>query len=162
MNCEHCAELLPELIENALPANDVRAVREHLAGCTTCRNDLRELNAITAAARMLNDVEPGANTILRTMEAIHADATAPRRTEFGPVMDIEELADYLHVDRDTVEEYLEDLPYFELGGKLLFRRKSIENWIEAREQGFAAPMRVAVPVAGRVSPRQRGGMRWML
>lgn len=55
-----------------------------------------------------------------------------------PVMTISEVADYLRCSPETVSAYLGDIPCFELGGKLLFRKESVEEWIKKREQNYAA------------------------
>jgi len=52
------------------------------------------------------------------------------------VLDLEELAEFLRVTPETIGIYLDELPSFELGGKLLFRRASVEKWIERREQSI--------------------------
>ena len=83
-------------------------------------NEEKELR-IESLARELPRRGPSVGTIMNVSEAIHGEARPVRRTEFGPVMDMEELAEFLRVDAETVEEYLDQIPCFELGGKLLFR-----------------------------------------
>ena len=80
--------------------------------------------------------EPSAACLLRISEAIHRRTAPPLRTEFGPVLNFDELAEYLRVDRAIVGQYLDEIPSFEMGGKLLFRKKTIEAWIESKETGF--------------------------
>lgn len=68
------------------------------------------------------------------------------------------------MDRGTIETYLNELPCFEFGGELLFRKKSVENWIEARERrvglSFAEPaLDKAVPMR---SMAVKEGIRWTL
>ena len=58
------------------------------------------------------------------------------RAEFGPVLNFEELAEYLRVGREIVGQYLDDIPSFELGGKLLFRKQAVEACIASKETGF--------------------------
>jgi hypothetical protein len=118
---------------------------------------------IESLARELPRRSPGAETIMKISEAIHGEAKPARRTEFGPVMDMEELAEFLRVDAGTVGEYLDQIPCFELGGKLLFRRKSVEEWIAARERTVAVQgLRVEFdrPVLPAGAPA--GGRRWTL
>ena len=49
------------------------------------------------------------------------------------MLDFDELAAYLRVDRRIVGQYLDEIPSFEMGGKLLFRKKSVEAWIASKE-----------------------------
>ena len=78
--------------------------------------------------------------ILKIKSSIYRQSKTERRTEFGPVLDIDELAEFLRVSKDIIEQYLDDIPCFELGGKILFRKKSIEEWIEGREKDFGFQM----------------------
>ncbi len=125
-------------------------------------NEEKEL-LIESLARELPRRSPGEETIMKVSEAIHGQAKPARRTEFGPVMDMEELAEFLRVDADTVAEYLDQIPHFELGGKLLFRRKSVEEWIEARERTIGVQslhVEFDRPVLPAGTPA--GGRRWAL
>jgi hypothetical protein len=125
-------------------------------------NEEKELR-IESLARELPRRSPSVGTIMRVSEAIHGETRPVRRTEFGPVMDMEELAEFLRVDAETVEEYLDQIPCFELGGKLLFRRKSVEEWIEGRERTVAVQslqVEFDRPVLPAGEPA--GGRRWTL
>ena len=53
------------------------------------------------------------------------------------MLDADELAAFLRIDMETLKLYVEDIPRFELGGKLLFRRKAVEDWIARRELSLA-------------------------
>jgi hypothetical protein len=161
--CETYAETLPEFLEGALAPDSAADVAMHLADCAGCRGELQFVRTLTAVARKLPQPQPGDAVVLKMMEAALGSATRGRRSEYGPVMDVEELADYLRVDRETLEPYLDDIPCFELGGKLLFRRQTIEEWIQQKEQslGFVFKAvdrdRTAVPEG-----IQTGGAQWTL
>jgi anti-sigma factor RsiW len=161
--CDTCQELLPEFLEGALDADAAADVAAHLADCAACRAELRFVRGLTAAARRLPRPEVSDRVILRMLEGIRHPSTQPRRTDFGPVLDIEDLAAYLRMDADALEPYLADIPCFELGGKLLFRRQTVEAWIRQKEQSlgclpvFEGGHRVAVPES-----TQTGGARWTL
>ena len=161
--CETYAELLPEFLEGSLDADAAADVAMHLADCARCRGELQFVRTLTAAARKLPQPQPDDAVVLKIMETALGPATRERRSEYGPVLDVEELADYLRVDREALEPYLDDIPCFELGGKLLFRRKTIEEWIQQKEQslGFTLGVvdrdRVAVPEG-----IQTGGAQWTL
>lgn len=56
-----------------------------------------------------------------------------------PVNDIltfNEVASFLRVSADVLETYLEEIPCFELGGQLLFRKEAVMEWISEREQKY--------------------------
>lgn len=58
MTCEHCRDLLSELLEGDLPASAEAQAREHLARCPECARELAELRALVAALHGLPEVEP--------------------------------------------------------------------------------------------------------
>jgi len=133
MNCETYAEWISEQLEGELDAKRAQELNRHLTGCDTCRKTLRVMERLDADLRSLPRYEPADTVSMAIVEQIHALAVPPRRTEFSPVMDIKELAEFLHVTTETIGTYLDDIPSFEIGGKLLFRRSSVEKWIEKRE-----------------------------
>ena len=53
------------------------------------------------------------------------------------IMTLEETAEYLRVTPDLVYELMGDLPCFELGGRILFRKEALEEWILKRERQFS-------------------------
>ena len=47
-----------------------------------------------------------------------------------------ELQEYLRISRGTVDKLMkQDLPFFKVGAKVLFRRRDVDKWIE----GWAVP-----------------------
>lgn len=134
MNCGDCAERLDEYLDAALP-DDVRAgVEAHLAACGACLAELHACRSLAESLKSLPRPVPGAEVCMRVSAAIHGEGQAPVRTEYGPVLDVDELCDFLRVDKSTLELYLSDIPSFELGGRLLFRRIKVEEWIARRER----------------------------
>lgn len=155
MKCEACEKILPEYLAGELSPDEREGVEKHLDECASCRDEVRAMDAIERAAGEMPRAEPGTAAILKISEAIHQYATPPRRTEFGPVLDIDELVDFLRIDRAVIEIYLDEIPCFELGGKLLFRRKSVEAWIERKEMQMSVQTQTMV----RDLPRSAGSVR---
>ncbi len=160
MNCEECQVWMPEFAEGAAPADVGAAVREHMASCSACRDEASRARGLLKAARELPRTEPASEAVLRVSEAIHAAGAPVRRTEFGAVMDVDELADFLRVDRETVGLYIGEIPCFELGGKLLFRRKSVEAWIERREDDMGIQMAIGEQIGETHAAVRPGGVSW--
>ncbi len=50
-------------------------------------------------------------------------------------------ADYRRVTSDVLDNYLAEIPCFELGGKLLFRKDAVDEWIKERERNYAGEIR---------------------
>ena len=137
MNCDEYQELIPEYLEKSLTPEFEQDLKRHLDACDICRKELRQADALLSAVRKLSRREPTVSVSLAISEAIHQSVPPPRRSEFGPVLDLDDLSQYLRLDKTTLDIYLDELPHFELGGKLLFRRKSVDQWIETRERSTA-------------------------
>jgi len=136
MNCNECLKMLSEYCDHELDKTAAREVKAHLKKCPACRQQQRLMESMIVDAMSLTRHAPSMECLLNTTGAIHKRAGMVRRTEFGPVLDFDELADYLRVDREIIGQYIDEIPSFELGGKLLFRKKSLEAWIESKETGF--------------------------
>ena len=161
MNCKQCSPLLSAYLDGEAEDARVEGIRKHLAECAECRAELDVLEDIAQAATNLTRFEPLEDVVLAISSAVHRCPPAPRRTQFGPVLDMDELADFLRVDKHTVGSYLEEIPCFELGGKLLFRRKSVEQWILGREMNVGLRFTDAGVSGGKVfCCTDNGGARW--
>jgi len=163
MNCEEMLQRLSEFLDGELPPAQEKEVRAHLDGCPRCRHEQGVLERITTESCGLPLYAPGDATILSISRAIHEADRTPPRTEFGPVLTLDDLCEYLRTDRTTIGRHLSEIPCFELGGQLLFRRKSIEEWIEQKEKSVT--FQVTAPTAdSTVLPEDAamGGVRWTL
>lgn len=153
MNCEECRQHISEYVDGELDEAAAKDFDAHTADCDDCRRAVESMRSMAAAVADLPQHTPGTETILRISETIHESDPAPAPVqkaphEFGAVLDIDELAAFLRVDREAVAVYLEELPSFELGGKLLFRKSKIEEWVSKREMRIeGAVTRDAGPVS---------------
>ena len=164
MNCQDCMDRHSAYLDHELGEPETRDIQTHLGHCEACRNQLRLMEQIADAARDLPRHTPSAACLLKISETIHRRAVPPRRTDFGPVLSFDELAEYLRVDRDIVGQYLDEIPSFEMGGKLLFRKTSVDAWIENKEAGpgFQATEKAGIHVRNYVlsaNGAQRHGHR---
>ena len=93
---------------------------------------------IADAMRMLRETS-------RVSPSRETEEAVRRGTAAGPaeVFDIEGLAAFLCVGVEDVRRCLDEIPCFEVAGKLRFRRSSVERWIEERERAFAATRRAS-------------------
>ncbi len=166
MNCEKCQELLSEYQEGELDKKLSGEIEKHLKGCKRCRQELNSLQKINVLTKKLPRYAPNNEVIRNIKTSIYQESKATRRREFGPVLDMEELTEFLRVSKETLEEYLNEIPCFELGGKILFRRKSIEEWIEERERAFG--LGFLVSELTRIDKEEvsleyeKGGRRWRI
>lgn len=56
------------------------------------------------------------------------------------ILTFDEVAAYLRVSADLLKDYLDELPCFELGGKLLFRKEVVVDWIDQREKRYRSEL----------------------
>ena len=45
-------------------------------------------------------------------------------------MDLKEAAEYLPLSERTIREYLNEIPHFRCGRKIVFRRSELDRWME--------------------------------
>jgi anti-sigma-K factor RskA len=82
MNDQQPHEMLDDVAAyalGALPANDVRRVREHMAGCAECRDEYRALAATVATIGVSAESEHGPSDLLkaRIMQRVRSEAVKP-------------------------------------------------------------------------------------
>jgi anti-sigma factor RsiW len=133
MNCEGYRQVLSEYLDEELVDPSPDEVRCHLSQCPDCRDECETLSRIIDATVDLPRHIPDEETVLAISRLIHQSTSTNRNTQFGPVLDAPELVDFLRIDAKTLEAYIGEIPCFEMGGKLLFRRKSVEDWIRRKE-----------------------------
>ncbi len=73
-----------------------------------------------------------------TEEAIRAAIRGEAQVATAEVFDLEGLAAFLRVEVEDVRRCLDEIPCFEVAGKLRFRRESVERWIDERERAYRA------------------------
>lgn len=78
MNCEEFEELSGAFALGALPEDELRAAREHLASCGKSHAEAREMQAIAAGlANAAPEMEPPPALKTRLMNAIRSEAEQP-------------------------------------------------------------------------------------
>jgi len=79
-------------------------------------------------------------------------AEATRATPRPEIMTLDEAAAFLRISPDELGEIAEELPAFELAGRIRVRRSRLIEWVARREADYArdtAASRVARVTAGR-------------
>lgn len=161
--CQSVRDDLSPYLAGDLESGHARVIADHLAHCAACRAEQAALESLDGLVTALPRLRPSAAADLRIREAVHASLPRAPRTDFGPVLDADDLAEYLHVDRLTIEVCLDELPAFEFGGKLLFRKASVDAWIERKERTFAGQLHAAIGKQEAIeTARSEGGVTWTL
>lgn len=134
MACEVTEVELAELAAGDLPHGRAGAVERHLAQCPDCRRRLEALRRADAWLRMLPRHEPPARTVVNVRRALIEEI----RGADGPeIMTLDEVAAFLRLAPEDLDEIAEDLPAFELAGQVRVRRARLLEWIEQRERRYS-------------------------
>ncbi len=81
------------------------------------------------------DVQLSESAETRIMDEL--DEELRQAFEPKPIMTLAEVSDYLRVSPELVYELMGNIPCFELGGRVLFRKQAVDAWIIKREEQFA-------------------------
>jgi hypothetical protein len=77
---------------------------------------------------------PPATATMKIKSAVREAVGTGHPRSYGPVLDLEEVASYLKIDRVLLLEHLDELPVFEFAGQFRVRLEALEEWIRDREQ----------------------------
>jgi len=135
MDCDVTYEDLSRLLAGDLGAEQARDIEAHAAACGACRRRLSALASLDDALRALPRHEPSPGAVLRTRRALSAEVRGRREPE---LMTLDEVAEFLRITLDDLEEIVLELPCFELAGQLRVRRSRLIEWVESRERAWSA------------------------
>ena len=135
MDCDLTYEELSRFAAGELDPERAREVELHAAGCEACQRRLAALSSVAAALRGLPRLEPPASTVINTRRVLSQQVRGVHAPE---LMTLDEVAEFLRISLDELEEIVLELPAFELAGQLRVRRSKLTEWIECRERSWAA------------------------
>jgi excisionase family DNA binding protein len=148
-DCERWRELVWAL-PGELPGEEEAGLRAHLEACAECREESEGVGGMRAAlAPAVDEEAPGDEVLARVKARLALAQPAPA----SDVMTPEELAQLLRVSVEDVWENLDELPAFEFAGRVRFRRRAVEAWMEQQEerwrrQALSASVRSVVGAGG--------------
>jgi anti-sigma factor RsiW len=146
VNCDVTYEELAAYVAGEASPDRVEVLRTHHAQCERCRSRIAALRRSDALLAATHRPEPGVEALLATRRAL---TRTIRRLQVSEIMTLEDVAAFLRIDADALEDIAEELPAFELGGQIRVRRQKLIEWIEQREQSYARG--AAAGLAGRAS-----------
>ncbi len=148
MNCNVTYEELAALAAGDLDADRAAAVGDHIPGCERCTRRMAALGQADEALGALRPARPAASAILAARRAVAEEI----RPSVDPIMSLAEVATFLRIGEDDMGEILDELPAFELAGRIRIRRSRLIEWIAQRERDFARQR--AASWAARASGRE--------
>lgn len=157
MKCKDVQMELVAYLDEELSTMGQRAIEAHLAECADCDQEAEELRDVTELTKSWEGIAPKANWWANLQEKLESEKTRDIATEIrhlrntlndlserletremnsvtiNEIMILDEVARYLRVDVDTVWNMLDELPHFQIGYELRFKKSSIDEWIHAKE-----------------------------
>ena len=134
MDCDVTYEELAAFASDDVAPERAQELRNHAAACPSCRQRLDALARLDAGLRSLPRFETSASALLRTRRLLSEQVRGGGRPE---LMTLDEVAAFLRISLDELEEVVLELPAFELAGQLRVRRSRLIEWIEARERAYS-------------------------
>ena len=134
MSCDVTYEELAALAAGELAPGREAQVLAHLPGCDRCRRRLAALRGADGVLAALCPPGPPAEAVLAARRAF---AGVVRRTRAREIMTLEEVAEFLRLSLDQLDEVAEERPAFELAGQVRVRRAALVQWIERRERDYS-------------------------
>jgi len=124
-------DLVDAYLDGELTPEETKAFALHLGLCASCQ-------AHTAAAAAVSSVLPHAfcggiseDADLRIRQTLRQELGGADNAD--DILDLEDLARLLKIPMAEAINLLPELPSFEVGGRLRFRRSRIERWIAEQE-----------------------------
>jgi len=130
MACDEKYDELASFAAGEADAERARLLGEHAARCQQCSSRLEALRRADAGLRMLRRTEPSARALLDTRRRLSQEI---RGGEIPEIMTLDDVAEFLRIGPEEIEEVVEELPAFELAGRIRVRRERLIEWIEQRE-----------------------------
>ena len=107
-------------------------LQEHVQQCPTCQKKLNALAELDGALRRLPRAAPSGQAVLNVRRALSRGMPS-REPE---IMTLQEVADFLRISLEDLYETVDELPAFELAGRILVRRAKLVEWIQTREKAY--------------------------
>ena len=133
MTCDYEYEELAAFAAGDVDADREAQIRRHLEDCETCRLRLGTIRQADTALRSLRPHRPSADALLNIRRALSTEVRGAATPE---IMTLEEVAAFLRIEQDELQEVVSELPAFELAGRMRVRKAKLLEWIERRERRY--------------------------
>lgn len=131
--CQVSDEELAAFAAGDLPQAQQRTIAAHAAACDRCTRRLRDLRAVDSVLAEFIQ-QPLSETVAQRVLGRVLQSAPPEAVP--EILTLRETAAYLRISEDDLQDLLDELPIFELGGQLRIRTQRLRQWIEQRELSF--------------------------
>ena len=160
MKCHDVQEELIAYIDGELSPMGRHAIEAHLTECHDCTVKYEELRKTVDWTHQVKPIQPTQDWWEQLQERLHASQSEPDLSseiravresiaclegridqylgQFGQVreiMTLEEVAVYLQIESEAVWNLINEIPHFEVGYELRFKKTSVDKWIQMKENG---------------------------
>ena len=133
MSCELTYEQLAAYAAGDLDDAERDSMARHVDGCDDCRRRLAAIERADGALAALPRREPTASAILAVRRAV---SNVTRGGGEPEIMTLDEVADFLRISPKELGQIAEELPAFELAGRVRVRRSRLVEWVQKRERDY--------------------------
>jgi hypothetical protein len=131
MNCPNAPDIWLDYLDGELRGAENDSLRQHLAECAACQRVVADIQRADTALNTLSHTPPAATSLLEVQQRVRQELGMAKQRE---ILTLEEAADFLRVEPEELAEILDDLPWFELAGRIRFRRQALLDWVRQRER----------------------------
>ena len=124
-------EDLAALADGQLSGDAELAARRHIESCPRCCGVLQGHRRLDGLLAALPVHQPGREVLDRVRRQVLP------RTPAEAILTLEEVAALLRLDEEAMALIVDDLPAFELAGRIRVRRDRLDEWIDARQRQYA-------------------------
>ena len=158
MECNNVREELVAYIDDELSSMGKHTIEAHLADCKECAAEHDKLKATIESTHKAETIQPAQNWWETLQERLYApdsdlvsaiyalreaiirlesrvDGDGGRLAPAKEIMTLEEVAAYLQIEPDVIWKLLNEIPHFEVGAELRFKKSSVDEWIRMQESG---------------------------
>lgn len=131
--CQVGDEELAAFAAGDLPEDRQRTLADHAATCEHCARRLHALSSVDSALSQFMQQPVPDTTAQRVFGRVLQSAPVPTVPE---ILTLREAAAFLRISEEDLQDLLDELPVFELGGQLRIRAQRLRQWIEQRELSY--------------------------
>jgi hypothetical protein len=133
MPCEITHEDLSEYALSDCAPERATKLAAHIGSCRECAARLAALRDVDVALGALPRRSPSAAGLLEARRALSQSIDDRRPPGAHEIMSLEEVAQFLRIAEEDLEAIVDQLPSFEIAGRIRVRRARLVEWIEQRE-----------------------------
>lgn len=128
MNCKR----LDDYLDGELNRDDIKAFVAHLQQCVSCRDEVERYEGFRKMLQRHTPLHMPDDADLRVRFAISRELD--KRKTVKEVLDMDDAAAFLNITVPELAGMLDELPAFEIAGRIRFNRDRLIKWMKSKEK----------------------------